>query len=212
MKYTRFARCVGVIIILRHRNIYFDPGLLRRHFYFQCSNPERMFLGWTDSRADLYVQHHTSLRTMLLSCWSRRMLSNVPHRPPLMFWQLAQRAWQPLGTKDRAAPKPKLANLTWHNSGRANFGTCLRRERCICKKRCCRCTIIHKLTARGLQNLDAANVIGRPCIVILKENLAGADKHLNCWWQRQRLPCRGSLLDWLLWKLIFRDREKIWCD
>lgn len=96
---------------------------------------------------------------MLLSCWSRRMLSNVPHRPPLMFWQLAQRAWHPLGIKDRAAPKPKLANLTWHKSRHTNFGSCLKSERCIFKERCCRCTIIHKLTARGFQILDAVNVI-----------------------------------------------------
>ena len=95
--------------------VYFNTGLIWSllFFYFKCSNTEMTFLGCIDSRAELQVEHRTSLRTMLLSSWSRRMLSNVPHRPPLMFWQLAQRAWHPLGTEERAAPKPKLANLTW---------------------------------------------------------------------------------------------------
>lgn len=85
---------------------------------------------------------------MLLSCWSRRMLSNVPHRPPLMFWQLAHRAWHPLGAEDRAAPKPKLANLTWHERGDTDLGRCLRKQRQIGGERWCRRIYIHRLKVR----------------------------------------------------------------
>lgn len=101
---------------------------------------------------------------MLLSCWSRRMLSNVPHRPPLMFRQLAHRAWHPLGTEDRAAPKPKLANLTWHERGDTNLGECLRKDREIGKER--QCIYIHR-QKESPKNVDAAYVMEGLSIAIL---------------------------------------------
>lgn len=79
---------------------------------------------------------------MLVSCWSRRMLSSVPHRPPLMFWQLRHRAWHPAGTEDRAAPKPKLANLT------------CRGKMCVFDRRL---TKIETVTASGKDSINVAN-------------------------------------------------------
>lgn len=139
---------------------------------------------------------------MLLSCWSRRMLSKVPHRPPLMFWQLAQRAWHPLGTEDRAAPKPILANLTCHERGDTDLGGYLRRERGLCNGRCCWCPIIDKLKARGLRNVDAANIMRHPCIIILNVNLLVMVKTVST---LSREPLRLTCVGTYFW----RQRENL---
>lgn len=141
-----------------------------------------------DNRAELQLEHRTSLRTMLLSCWSRRMLSNVPHSPPLMFWQLPHRAWHPLGTEDRAVPKPKLAHLTWHERGDTD----------LVKEKCCRCLNILKLW--NLQKLW-----GRSCFEWYWAVLSSIymDDSENS------LPCQGRLIDWCVWELIFGDRQNL---
>lgn len=168
--------------------------------YFKCSN--NMHLGCTVSWAELQFCHCTSLRTMLLSCWSRRKLSNVPHRPPLMFWQLAHSAWHPLGTEDRAAPKPKLANLTWHERGDENLGRCWRQDREMGKERCCRCINIHRLKVRNLQKTWMLQMsrVTYSMYSNIKSEFGRANWHLNWWWQRQstlsreplRLTCAGT--------------------
>lgn len=112
------------------QHIFWNRTPQRMSFVSSVAIKKEHFWVVADNRAELQLEHRTSLRTILLSCWSRRMLSKVPHSPPLMFWQLPHRAWHPLGTEDRAAPKPKLAHLTWHERGNTDLGK---------KEKCCRC-------------------------------------------------------------------------